>query len=174
VNFKIYVRLICSLFTWSIQKWLFWSAGFYPANQSNLKSFLKALINWKKAGPPKMPLLFWSCKLANDIFENNYFCKIIKTRNCRELGAEITFPPSAGSFAPRPCSLSRPEFVHSQCCEKREKFFCCTFVKRSVIFSSLSKHTLIPWSGVQVWALTFKMVPLSMTQASHTLKQVLR
>jgi len=26
---------------------------FYPANQSNLKSFLKALIGWKKAGPPK-------------------------------------------------------------------------------------------------------------------------
>jgi len=25
-----------SLFTWSIQKWLFWRAGFNPANQSNL------------------------------------------------------------------------------------------------------------------------------------------
>jgi len=25
-----------SLFTWSKQKWLFWRAGFYPANQRNL------------------------------------------------------------------------------------------------------------------------------------------
>jgi len=30
----------------------------YPNNQSNLKSFLKALIGWKKSGSPKMPLLF--------------------------------------------------------------------------------------------------------------------
>jgi len=36
----------------------FWRAGFYPANQSNLKSFQKTLIGWKKAGPPKNPLLF--------------------------------------------------------------------------------------------------------------------
>jgi len=35
----------------------FWRAGFYPANQNNLKSFQKALIDWKKAGPPKKPLL---------------------------------------------------------------------------------------------------------------------
>jgi len=27
-------------------------------------SLLKALIGWKKAGPPKKPLLFWSCKQA--------------------------------------------------------------------------------------------------------------
>jgi len=33
-------------------------AGFYPANQSNLKSFQKVLIGWKKTGPPKKPLLF--------------------------------------------------------------------------------------------------------------------
>jgi len=33
----------------------FWRAGFYPAN---LKSFQKALISWKKASPPKKPLLF--------------------------------------------------------------------------------------------------------------------
>jgi len=33
-------------------------AGFYPANQSNLKGSQKALIGWKKAGPPKKPLLF--------------------------------------------------------------------------------------------------------------------
>jgi len=25
-----------------------------------------ALIGWIKAGPPQKPLLFWSCKLAND------------------------------------------------------------------------------------------------------------
>jgi len=28
------------------------------SNESNLKSFQKALIGWKKAGPPKKPLLF--------------------------------------------------------------------------------------------------------------------
>jgi len=28
--------------------------GFYPANQNNLKSFQKALIGWKKAGPLKI------------------------------------------------------------------------------------------------------------------------
>jgi len=33
----------------SKQKWLFWRAGFYPANQSNIKSIQKALIGWKKA-----------------------------------------------------------------------------------------------------------------------------
>jgi len=33
-------------------------ACFYSANQSNLKSFQKALIGWKKAGPPKKPRLF--------------------------------------------------------------------------------------------------------------------
>jgi len=32
--------------------------GFYPANHSNLKSLQKALIGWKKAGPPKKPFLF--------------------------------------------------------------------------------------------------------------------
>jgi len=36
----------------------FLEADFYPANQSNLKSIQKALIGWKKAGPPKKPLLF--------------------------------------------------------------------------------------------------------------------
>jgi len=36
----------------------FWRAGFYPANQSNLKSIQRALIAWKKAGPLKKPLLF--------------------------------------------------------------------------------------------------------------------
>jgi len=39
-------------------KMAFWRAGFYPANQSNSKSYQKALIGWKKPGPPKKPLLF--------------------------------------------------------------------------------------------------------------------
>jgi len=39
-------------------KMAFWRTGFYPANQSNLKSIQKGLIGWKKAGPPKKPLLF--------------------------------------------------------------------------------------------------------------------
>jgi len=45
----------------------FLEGGFYTANQSNLKSIQKALplIAWKKAGPPKKPLLFPSCKQAN-------------------------------------------------------------------------------------------------------------
>jgi len=36
----------------------FWRAGFYPVNQSNLKSIQKALIGWKKAGPPKSHFCF--------------------------------------------------------------------------------------------------------------------
>jgi len=39
-------------------KVFFWRAGFYPANQSNLKGLLKALTGWKKAGLLKKPLLF--------------------------------------------------------------------------------------------------------------------
>jgi len=35
----------------------FLEGGYYPANQSNLKSIQQALIGWKKAGPPKKPLL---------------------------------------------------------------------------------------------------------------------
>jgi len=48
-------------------KVLFWRAGFCLANQSNLKSFHKVLIGWKKAGAPKKPLLFWSCNQAKCI-----------------------------------------------------------------------------------------------------------
>jgi len=33
-------------------------ADFYLANQSNLKSIQKALIGWKKAGPPKSHFCF--------------------------------------------------------------------------------------------------------------------
>jgi len=44
-----------SLFRCPQKKWPFWRAGFYPANQSNLKAF-----NWgmKKASSPKKPLCF--------------------------------------------------------------------------------------------------------------------
>jgi len=36
----------------------FWRVGFYPANQNNTEKLSSALIGWKKAGPPKKPLLF--------------------------------------------------------------------------------------------------------------------
>jgi len=36
------------------------------------EKFSKALIGWKKAGPPKKPLLFWSCKQANYALLNPY------------------------------------------------------------------------------------------------------
>jgi len=56
----------------------FWRAGFYLANQSNLKSIQKDLIGWKKpiwlAGknrPSKKPLLFWSCIQVNTPLTNN-------------------------------------------------------------------------------------------------------
>jgi len=52
-------RAFLACLHWLKQKWRFWRSGFYPANQSNLKSILNALIGWKKAGPPKKPLLFW-------------------------------------------------------------------------------------------------------------------
>jgi len=58
VNRQIYSRFTCSLFTWSKQKWLFWRAGFYPANESNLKSFYKALIGWKKPALQKSHFCF--------------------------------------------------------------------------------------------------------------------
>jgi len=64
-----------SLFTWSKQKWLFWRAGFYPANQRSLKSFQKSLIGWKKAGSLKKSLLFWSCKQAICIVSLFFFNK---------------------------------------------------------------------------------------------------
>jgi len=48
-----------------------WWAGYYPANQRNLKSFLNALIGWKKAGHPKKPLCFWTCKQA--VLVLNYY-----------------------------------------------------------------------------------------------------
>jgi len=36
----------------------FWRAGFYPANYSNLNSFLNALIGWKKPSLQKSRLCF--------------------------------------------------------------------------------------------------------------------
>jgi len=47
----------------------FWRAVFFPANQSALNTFLITLIGWIKAGPPKKPLLFWSCKQAIITFD---------------------------------------------------------------------------------------------------------
>jgi len=59
---------IISLFKWSKHKWLFCRAGFFLANSELrlwlFKTFQIALIGWIKAGPPKKPLLFWSCKQA--------------------------------------------------------------------------------------------------------------
>jgi len=46
------------LFSSQSEQFKEFSKSFFPANQSNLKSFQKALIGWKKAGPPKKPLLF--------------------------------------------------------------------------------------------------------------------
>jgi len=46
----------------------FFGGRFYLANQSNLKSFQKVLIGWKKVGFPKKPLLFWSSKPPFVIF----------------------------------------------------------------------------------------------------------
>jgi len=55
-----YIRrvIIISLFTWSKQKWLFWRASFYPANQSNLKRIQKVLIGWKKPALQKSHFCF--------------------------------------------------------------------------------------------------------------------
>jgi len=64
--------VLYSLFTWSKQKWLFWRAGFYPANQRFLKSLQIDLIGWIKVGPPKKPLLFWSCKRPIVISDWNF------------------------------------------------------------------------------------------------------
>jgi len=52
----------------------FWMAGFFPANRCFLKTFQIALIGWIKAGPPKKPLLFRSCKQAINI------CKLIHVK----------------------------------------------------------------------------------------------
>jgi len=63
----VHVILCCvyiSLFTWSKQKWFFWRASFFPANQGFLKTFQIVLIGWIKASPPKKSLLFWLCKQA--------------------------------------------------------------------------------------------------------------
>jgi len=46
-------------------------AGFYSANQSNLKSIHKALIGWIKAGPPKKALCFDRVNRLFDRFQNS-------------------------------------------------------------------------------------------------------
>jgi len=68
----------------------FLRAGFYSDNQSNLKSFQKALIGWKKACPPKKPLLFWSCKQANSLNSN-----FIGYQKCsKNIGLKVGIRPS--------------------------------------------------------------------------------
>jgi len=37
-------EVVVVIFECPTKKWLFWGAGFYPANHSNLKSFHKVLI----------------------------------------------------------------------------------------------------------------------------------
>jgi len=54
----------------------FWRAGFYPANQSNVKINQKALIGWEKAGPLKKATFVLSCKPAN----RNSVCYIESVR----------------------------------------------------------------------------------------------
>jgi len=58
-SLKFVIRIAAiSLFTWSKQKWLVWRAGFFPANQGFLKTFQIVLIEWIKAGPPKIQFCF--------------------------------------------------------------------------------------------------------------------
>jgi len=45
-------------------------AAFFPANQKFFKAFF-ALIGWVKAGPPKRPLLLWTCKQAFSVFSKD-------------------------------------------------------------------------------------------------------
>jgi len=59
------IKFSFSLFTCSKQKWLFWRAGFFPANQGFWKTFQTVLIGWIKAGFPKKPRLLRSCKQVN-------------------------------------------------------------------------------------------------------------
>jgi len=54
---KQHNKALYSLFTWS-KKWPVWRAGFYIANQSNLKSIQKALIDWKKPALQKSHFCF--------------------------------------------------------------------------------------------------------------------
>jgi len=90
------------------QKWLFWRAGFYLANQSNLKGFQKALIGWKKAGPPKKPLLLWLCKQAIQYMPKNAYFLEKSYKIAAAFGVSAPEPPLApGGFvlynAPQPC-----------------------------------------------------------------------
>jgi len=59
-------------------KGFFWRADFYPANQSNLNSFQKALIGWKKAGPQKSHFCFDHVNrltvTIHHIWSKNCFC----------------------------------------------------------------------------------------------------
>jgi len=41
-----------SLFTWSKQKWLFWRAGFFPANQRELFEYFFNCSDWQDKSRP--------------------------------------------------------------------------------------------------------------------------
>jgi len=56
------------------------SEKFSQSEQS--EKFSKALIGWKKAGPPKKPLLLWSCKQA--IYEKDSFFPKCKPIDCAD------------------------------------------------------------------------------------------
>jgi len=86
------LALLCtlSLFTWSKQKWLFWRAGFYSANQSNLKSFQKSLNGWKKPALQKnyfsfdhvnrlTILILWISIFLNTVCKLSFLYKNITT-----------------------------------------------------------------------------------------------
>jgi len=64
-------------------KWIFWRAGFYPANQNNLKSFQKALMSWKKAGPSKSHFCFNHVNRlnVNKFYKNMWNC--VRFESCR-------------------------------------------------------------------------------------------
>jgi len=77
-----------SLFTCPKQKWLFRRAGLFPANQSNLKSFQKALIGWKEAGPSKKPLLFWTCKQAVNVILGSSSLPVVVASHTKDMETE--------------------------------------------------------------------------------------
>jgi len=59
--YEVLYVIVYSLFTWYNKSGLFGGLAF---NQQIRVIIQKAPIGRKKAGPPKKPLLFWSCKQA--------------------------------------------------------------------------------------------------------------
>jgi len=71
----------------------FLEAGFYPANQSHLKSFQKALIGWLKADPPKKPLLFDYVNRLIVLFSFNRLLEELNFRNFSSVCNYLEFYP---------------------------------------------------------------------------------